>query len=174
MSQDSSVILHTDDLLIGAPAGLASGMRKDFVLLTNGGNIQQDFVPVLSGGSSPNPFPTISKVNISASGSKKRKNSSSQNLEEPMSGKNVNISMITWKYVLQQNASPRHQTFNFEDYNPQVDFNEDGIANISQPRSFLENAWKKWNTSCIGHFMGGGGGSLSNLLRKKSQNYGVT
>ena len=43
----------------------------------------------------------------------------------------------------------------FDECESEVEFNGDGSASINLPRSFLMEARKQWNTSCIGHFIGG-------------------
>ena len=71
------------------------------------------------------------------------------------------IPRLTWKSVLQQPSPKQHKPANqqftgaFDECESEVVFNEDGTATINLPRSFLENAKKKWDTSCIGHFIGG-------------------
>ena len=69
---------------------------------------------------------------------------------------NASIPRITWKSVL-KHSNPAEQKFkdSFADCDSEVIFNKDGSATINLPRSFLENAKKKWSTSCIGHFIGG-------------------
>ena len=69
---------------------------------------------------------------------------------------NASIPRITWKSVL-KHSNPAEQKFkdSFADCDSEVIFNKDGSATINIPRSFLENAKKKWSTSCIGHFIGG-------------------
>ncbi|KAL8092426.1 hypothetical protein AgCh_034633 [Apium graveolens] len=40
-------------------------------------------------------------------------------------------------------------------HNVQIIFNEDGSATLKPPKEFLQNARKMWDTSLLGHFIGG-------------------
>lgn len=42
------------------------------------------------------------------------------------------------------------------DHEVQITYNDDGSANVQPSTSFLINANKQWETSLIGHFVGGG------------------
>ena len=43
----------------------------------------------------------------------------------------------------------------FNEVDPEISFDDDGTT-IMLPREFLMQSHKRWSTSCIGHFVGGG------------------
>lgn len=47
------------------------------------------------------------------------------------------------------------ENFSDNENNSNIVHNGDGTATLNLPIEFLETAIKQWNTSCIGHFVGG-------------------
>ena len=154
--------LHSDAGCLGPSAGHSSFLWDEYILKTLGGSTGSE---VLSQAT-----PLVSSIFKDCFGPigsmKEAQNTHEAFVTNEHSGASSSgegpslegdVPRLTWKSVVQQNSSPPKQQFreNLKEYDSKVDYNDDGTATLSLPRSFLENARKKWDTSCIGHFIGG-------------------
>ena len=155
--------LHSDAGCLGPSAGHSSFLWDEYILKTMGGSTGSEVLsqatPLVS---------SIFKDCFGPIGSKKEaqintleafvtnEHSGTSSSGEGHSLEDA-VPRLTWKSVVQRNSSPPKQQFreNLKEYDSKVDYNDDGTTTLSLPRSFLENARKKWDTSCIGHFIGG-------------------
>lgn len=63
-----------------------------------------------------------------------------------------NQKIVSWSDMVQKNTQTE-----MPKSKPKVSwsYNEDGSINLIPPREYLIEARKQWNSSCIGHFIGG-------------------
>ena len=219
--------LSTNDLLVDAPVGLATQMRQEFNILTNGGTVQmqtgpsqatsssaQSFAPEVNSdlafflrsiGSNLTDFTkfkdslafgsgnTITSIGNSfkvangilqlADNTTLADNTPADNTSADCNpagspadtsadcnpadsipansfmAQETPIPRITWTDVVKKNSdstNPKFQEGFGQNKESNIEFNHDGTATLNLPRSFLVNARKQWNSSCVGHFIGGG------------------
>lgn len=82
-------------------------------------------------------------------------NSTASTGETASTSSSGGVPLLSWKNVAEKNSNPPRTQFNDDFLESTVIDNGDGTATISLPRSFLEEARKQWDSSCIGHFVGG-------------------